>query len=157
MCTITLPHTTTTSASDTPNAAAAYHRWIRDAIRDNRPYDQIARELLTASGSNFRAPAVNFWRAIQGRDAAARAQAVALTFMGTRLEHWPAERRAELAAFFSRVAYKRTVEWKEEIVFLDPAPSLPLVTNFPDGRPARIPARRENFPRNNESRSSRSS
>ena len=37
-----------------PNAVQAYHRWIRTAIRDNVPYDRFARELLTASGSNFR-------------------------------------------------------------------------------------------------------
>ncbi|MHC4959301.1 MAG: DUF1553 domain-containing protein [Planctomycetota bacterium] len=126
-----------------PNAVQAYHRWIRDAIRNNRPYDQVARELLTASGSNFRVPAVNFWRAIQGRDAAARAHVVALTFMGTRIDKWPEERRDALALFFSRVAYKRTVEWKEEIVHNDPAPAMPIVTVFPDGRAARIPPHRD--------------
>ncbi len=45
-----------------PNAAQAYHRWVRTAIRDNLPYDRFARELLTASGSNFRVGPVNFYR-----------------------------------------------------------------------------------------------
>src|SRR5579863_10071368 len=36
-----------------PNAAQAYHRWLRQAIRENKPWDKLARELLTASGSNF--------------------------------------------------------------------------------------------------------
>ena len=35
-----------------PNAVQAYHRWIRTAIRENKPYDQFVREMLTASGSN---------------------------------------------------------------------------------------------------------
>ena len=48
-----------------PNAVQAYHRWIRTAVRENMPYDQFARELLTASGSNFRVPPVNFYRAVQ--------------------------------------------------------------------------------------------
>jgi hypothetical protein len=123
-----------------PNAVQAYHRWIRDAVRENRPYDQFARELLTASGSNFREPPVNFYRAVQNREPAGLAGAVALTFMGTRLEKWPAERRAEMAAFFSRVAYKSTAEWKEEIVFLDPVKSAePLTAVLPDGRKVRIP------------------
>ncbi len=43
-----------------PNAAQAYHHWIRDAIRNNLPYDQFARDLLTASGSNFRRAAGQF-------------------------------------------------------------------------------------------------
>ena len=32
------------------------------------PYDQFVRELLTASGSNFRVPPVNFYRAIQSKE-----------------------------------------------------------------------------------------
>jgi len=121
-----------------PNAVQAYHRWIHDAIRQNRPYNQFARELLTSSGSNFRVPAVNFYRAIQGRKPSTIAEAVGLTFMGVRLAKWPEARRAGMTAFFSRVAYKGTAEWKEVIVCLDPAPADPLDAVFPDGSKARI-------------------
>jgi hypothetical protein len=122
-----------------PNAVQAYHRWIRDSIRENKPYDQFVRELLISSGSNFRVPPVNFYRAIQGRDSSAIASAVALTFMGTRIQSWPEARRAGMEAFFSRVAYKATAEWKEEIVYLDPMPANPLEAVFPDGVTVRIP------------------
>lgn len=122
-----------------PNAVQAYARWIRTALRENRPYDQFARELLTSSGSNFRVGPVNFYRAIQGRNPEDIAAAVALTFMGTRLESWPEERRAEMAVFFSRLAYKSTTEWKEEIVCLDPAPAETLAAIFPDGTTISIP------------------
>ena len=122
-----------------PNAVQAYHRWIRDAIRENRPYDQFVRELLTSSGSNFRVPPVNFYRAIQGREPSAIAEAVTLTFMGVRTATWPEAQRAGMAAFFSRIAYKETAEWKEEIVYLDPAPAGPLEAIFPDGVTVRIP------------------
>ncbi len=123
-----------------PNAVQAYHRWIRDAVRDNMPYDRFARELLTASGSNFRVPQVNFFRAIQGHEPSTIAAAVAQTFMGTRIQDWPEERRAGMEAFFSRVAYKGTAEWKEEIVLLDPAATEPLEAVFPDGVAVTIPA-----------------
>jgi len=116
-----------------PNAVQAYHRWIHDCLRENMPYDKFARELLTSSGSNFRVPQVNFYRAIQGQEPSAIAGAVALTFMGVRLEKWPQARRAGMESFFSRVAYKKTAEWKEEIVYLDPAPAEPLKAVFPDG------------------------
>jgi len=119
-----------------PNAVQAYHHWIRAAVRENMPYDQFARELLTASGSNFREPPVNFYRALQGRDPAAIADAVALTFMGARSSQWPAERRAGLAAFFARISYKTTAEWKEEIVYVNPAPSNWPAALFPDDAPA---------------------
>lgn len=122
-----------------PNAVQAYHQWIRNCIRDGKPYDQFARELLTSSGSNFRVAPANFYRAMQGRDAATIATAVALTFMGVRLDSWPEAKRAELAAFFSKVAYKKTGEWKEEIVYFDPGTGGPLKVTFPDGTAATLP------------------
>ena len=122
-----------------PNAVQAYHRWIHDCLRDNMPYDQFVRELLTSSGSNFRVPQVNFYRAIQGQETAAIAKAAALTFMGVRIEKWPQDRRLGMEAFFSRVAYKNTAEWKEEIVHLDPASVDALQAVFPDGTTVRIP------------------
>ena len=103
-----------------PNAAQAYHRWVRTAIRDNMPYDRFVRELLTANVSNFRVPQVNFYRAVQSKDPQTIAQAVALTFMGVRADKWPKDQLAGMAAFFSRISYKPTGEWKEEIVCFDP-------------------------------------
>jgi hypothetical protein len=120
-----------------PNAAQAYHRWIRTAIKENVPYDRFVREMLTASGSNFRVPQVNFYRAMQNKEPSAIAQTVALTFMGTRADKWPPERLTGMAGFFSQVGYKMTAEWKEEIVFSDPdKPAAKAV--FPDGTPARL-------------------
>ena len=126
-----------------PNAAQAYHRWILASIRENKPYDQFARELLTSSGSNFRVGPVNFYRATQSREPAGIAQTVALTFLGERADKWPTERLSGLAGFFSQIGYKSTSEWKEEIVFFDPS----LATNglaqaaaFPDGKRARLSA-----------------
>lgn len=102
-----------------PNAAQAYHRWVRASIAANKPYDQFVREMLTASGSNFRVGPVNFYRAIQNRTPEAIAGAVALTFMGARAELWPANHLADMAVFFSQIGYKPTGEWKEEHVFWD--------------------------------------
>ncbi len=120
-----------------PNAAQAYHRWIRNAIRTNMPYDRFVRELLTSSGSNFRVPQVNFYRAMQSRDPKGIARSVALTFMGTRVDHWPEERLAGMAAFFVKVAYKPTGEWKEEIVIFDPLKTvLPQAADKPTGTQA---------------------
>ena len=103
-----------------PNAAQAYHRWVRASIAANKPYDQFARELLTSSGSNFRVGPVNFYRAVQNRTPEGIAGVVALTFMGARVDAWPTNRLAGFAAFFSQIGYKPTSEWKEEHVFWDP-------------------------------------
>lgn len=119
-----------------PNAAQAYHRWVRAAIAANLPYDQFARELLTSSGSNFRVGPVNFYRAIQNRTPEGIAGAVALTFMGARADAWPAERLAGMAAFFSQIGYKPTSEWKEEHVFWDPLGGSVAPGNTAPGRAA---------------------
>ncbi|MCO6455824.1 MAG: DUF1553 domain-containing protein [Pirellulaceae bacterium] len=129
-----------------PNAAQAYHRWIRTAIHRNLGCDDFARELLTASGSNFRTPQVNFYRAVQSREPKGLAQAVALAFLGERAENWPTQRLEGMSAFFSQVGYKPTGEWKEEIVYFDPRKgkatrdSQPLWAEFPNGVRVQIPA-----------------
>jgi hypothetical protein len=130
-----------------PHAAQSYHRWIRTSIKDNLPYDQLVRQMLTSNGSNFRVPPVNFYRAMQNREPAGIAQTVALTLMGTRADKWPKEQLGGMAAFFTKVGYKCTAEWKEEIVFFDPGATNAAATNgvtiaapvFPDGTPAFIP------------------
>ncbi len=126
-----------------PNAAQAYHRWVRTSIRENWPYDQVVRTLFTASGSNFRDPPVNFYRAVQGKDPQALAQAVALTFMGTRAEKWPKERWTGMSAFFANVGYKHTEEWKEEIIFFDAGKPGPAEGVFPDGARVKLSADRD--------------
>ena len=131
-----------------PNAVQAYHRWIRTSIRENKRYDVFARELLTASGSNFRVPPVNFYRAVQRKQPDAIAQAVALTFMGTRAEKWPAENLDGMSRFFTQIGYKSTAEWKEEIVFHDFAkastrPSEFATATVPDGTTIQLPPGRD--------------
>ncbi len=123
-----------------PNAVQSYYRWVHDQVEANRPWDQVVTELLTANGSNFRAAPANFYRAIQTRDPSGIAEAVALTWMGTRLDKWTAAQRADLANFFSRLIFKKTEEWKEEIVCLDPTVLAPLDVTYPDGKKERIAA-----------------
>jgi hypothetical protein len=126
-----------------PNAAQAYHRWVRTSLKENRPYDQMVRTLLTASGSNFRDPPVNFYRALQSKEPPALAQAVALTFMGTRADKWPKPRLGGMSAFFAKVGYKSTEEWKEEIIYFDAGKPGPAEGVFPDGVRVKLSADRD--------------
>jgi len=124
-----------------PNAVQTYHQWLRTCMKENRPYDRFARDLLTSSGSNFREAPVNFYRAVQSKDPQSLAQTVALTFMGTRAEKWPKEKLDGMAAFFSQVGYKSTSEWKEEIVFFDPGKATNATAKavLPDGTEVALP------------------
>jgi hypothetical protein len=113
-----------------PNAVQTYHYWVRQAIADNMPYDQFARELLVSSGCNFRAPPANYYRAVKKRDPQGFAESTALVFMGARIgcaschghptESWTLDDNLGMAAFFSQIKFKSTKEWKEEIVYVDP-------------------------------------
>lgn len=140
-----------------PNGVQAYYRWIRQAIVTNRPYSEIARDLLVSSGSNFRDPPCNYYRAVRRRDAQGFAEATALVFMGVRLEctrchahpteNWMLDDNLGMAAFFSQVRFKNTQEWKEEIVYLDqtqvmrhPTTREVVVPKFLDGAAVKLAA-----------------
>ena len=126
-----------------PNGTAVYHRWIQNALRNHVPYDQFARELLTSSGSNFRNGPANFWRAVQMRDPDTLAGAVSLVFLGYSADELPEKDRKNLSKFFSRVAYKGSAQWKEELVYWDRKPLDPPDVVFPDGTKGTVPENRD--------------
>lgn len=117
-----------------PNAVQAYHQWVRESIADNKPYDEFVRELLVSSGSNFRNPPANYYRAFQKKQPQDFGDVTALLFMGARIgcarchphpvEEWTSEDELGLAAFFAPVSFKSTTEWKEEIVYARPGRKL---------------------------------
>jgi hypothetical protein len=111
-----------------PNAVQAYYQWVRSSIIANKPYDQFVRELLVSTGSNFRDPTSNYYRAVADRDPQGFAEQTAQVFMGARLscvrchahptESWAPVDNQQMAAFFANVRFKNTQEWKEQIVYL---------------------------------------
>ncbi|MFA6102794.1 MAG: DUF1553 domain-containing protein [Victivallaceae bacterium] len=131
-----------------PQAAQGYDRWVRQNLLMNTPYDQFVRQLLTASGSNFHVPPVNFYRAFQERGPRQIAENVALVFMGIRLnsKDFTEEQILGMAAFFAKTGYKNTDEWKEEIVYfneqgklLDKKTNLPVKPAPLNGKQMDIP------------------
>ncbi len=133
-----------------PKAVQAYHRWVRESIAQNKPYDRFVTELLTATGTNFRDGAANYYRAVPSRDPQTFGETSALLFMGARIgcarchvdpnTAWTPDDNAGIGAAFARVAYKPTQEWKEEVVycnpdatFRSPRTSQVVTARFPDG------------------------
>ena len=97
-----------------PNAVYVYHHRIRDAIKNDEPWNDFARALLYGRGSDFRVPESNFLRATARKTPEGLSEAVS-----TSLLFEPTEKYAR---YFSRVRWKKTREWKEEIVYLDEGP-----------------------------------
>jgi hypothetical protein len=96
-----------------PNAVQAYNRFLKEQFTQNVPYDQFVKNILLSTGSNFRYPAANFYRAFQKRTPQNIADNVALLFLGTR------DIPSDYVYFFDQIKYKKTDEWKEEIVYVD--------------------------------------
>ncbi|MGL5096888.1 MAG: DUF1549 domain-containing protein [Planctomycetia bacterium] len=101
-------------------AAFAFQNWLREHFAYNRPYDELVRGVLAASGDWRESPAVNwFWQIRDDELHFATADAAQL-FLGLRLQcaqchHHPYERWSQsdfygLAGFFTRVKRKGSGE-----------------------------------------------
>jgi hypothetical protein len=105
--------------------AFEFREWIRDSIAQNKPYDIMVRELLTANGSSYENPAANFYRVT--RDPKPTMEKTTQVFLGVRMvcaqchdhpfERWTQNQYYEMAAFFSAVGLRPGYEVGEEILF----------------------------------------
>jgi len=103
----------------------AFREWIREAIATSKPYDQMARELITARGSTFQNPPANFFRFT--RDPKVEMETTTQLFLGVRMvcaqchdhpfEQWTQNQYFQLSAFFAGVGIKDGMDSNEEIVY----------------------------------------
>lgn len=99
------------SEKDSREPTQAFHQWIREAIRENRPYDQMVRGVLTATGQETKSPPVLWYR--MANEPSTQLEDVSQLFLGQRIQcarchHHPFEKWSEtdyygMAAFFSRL------------------------------------------------------
>ncbi len=100
-----------------PNAAEgtfAFHNWIRAAIATDKPYDEFARGILTATGDETKYPPVVWYKELQNPEQFV--DDTGQVFLGQRLacaqcHHHPYEKWSQddywgLAAFFGRLGRK---------------------------------------------------
>lgn len=92
----------------------AFHDWLRASFHTNKPYDQLVREIVAATGTVESNPPVAWLREVSTTEA--RLEDVAQLFLGQRIqcakchhhpyEKWSEEDYYKMAAFFSKVATK---------------------------------------------------
>lgn len=92
----------------------AFHRWLFEAVRDDIPYNRMAREILLATGDEERNPATVWYKDLATPDQ--MVDNLAQVFMGIRLQcaqchHHPYEKWSQddywgLAAYFGRLGRK---------------------------------------------------
>ncbi|MGC6451943.1 MAG: DUF1549 domain-containing protein [Pirellulaceae bacterium] len=115
-----------TSGQVTNEGVYKYYRWVERSFRENKPYDQFATELLTATGSTFSNPAANFYRT--SKDMNDCVETISQVFLGARLqcakchnhpfERWTQDNYYGMAAFFNRVQRKNTKRANEMFIFV---------------------------------------
>ncbi len=101
------------------------HRWLRDGIAANKPYDQFVRAIVTAEGSCAENPPANFWRVHASADEAS--EATVQVFFGVRLlcarchdhpfEKWVQTDYYGMTAFFTQVGRKAGKRRDDQIIF----------------------------------------
>ena len=89
-------------------------QWLRQSFRENKPYDQFAREILLAEGTNHRDGPAVIYR--DRREPADRTTMFSQIFLGTRLEgarchnhpneKWSQNDFYQFAAFFGSMKQK---------------------------------------------------
>ena len=104
---------------------AAFYRWIRQSLRENKPYDAFVRQIVTASGSVASNPPVAWLHQVP--DTNQRTEDTAQLFLGQRIqcarchhhpyEKWSQADYAQMTAFFS-LMQKKTVAEPTEPVFV---------------------------------------
>jgi len=117
-----------------------YNDWLRQAVMQNKPMDELVRELLTSQGGNFTSPAVNFYAA--EADPLLMAENVAQVFMGIQIkcaachnhpfERWTQDDYYSFSAFFAQVGKKGSSDPRESIIFDRRSGE---VNHLKDGRP----------------------
>jgi len=110
----------------------AYYSWIRNRVEANTPWDQFARELLTAKGSTLENGAANFYALHRDPLDLSETTSVALLGMSINcarchnhpLEKWTNNQYYAMANLFARVRTKVAPGDGNAIIFSDTAGEL---------------------------------
>jgi hypothetical protein len=96
------------------NGTFAFHGWIRDALANDKPYDQFVREILTASGDELKSPPTFWYRDLQKPEQFV--DDACQVFLGVRMacaqchhhpyEKWGQDDYWSFAAYFAQLGRK---------------------------------------------------
>ena len=107
-----------------PQGTVAMQRWLKRSFADNRPFDQMARDLLTVQGNTSAVGPGSFYKILTKPEEAARS--VSQLLLGVRIEcaqchHHPSERWTQgdyvgLAGFFTGLSLKKLPNGEQAVV-----------------------------------------
>jgi hypothetical protein len=104
--------------------AAALRDWIKNSVATNQPYDEFAREILTASGSNLQNPPASYYKVL--RDPSELMENTTHLFLAVRFncnkchdhpfERWTQDQYYEMAAFFAQINRKTDPAYMDQTI-----------------------------------------
>lgn len=107
------------------NAMWSFYDWIRESVKQNKPWDQFAREIFTSSGSSRENGALNYF--VLHKDPIDLMETSTEAFLGQRvtcarchnhpLEKWTQVQYFELVNMFSRVGIKNGNSSGDDVIF----------------------------------------
>lgn len=103
------------TSTESKYASFVFHDWLVNSFRDNKPFDQWVRELLTASGQIELDPAVTWFRQVDNTES--RIEDLSQLFLGQRLQcarchHHPYEKWGQ-QDYYHMAAFLTTVERRD--------------------------------------------
>jgi Protein of unknown function (DUF1553)/Protein of unknown function (DUF1549)/Bacterial Ig-like domain (group 2) len=131
-------------------AMRAFYQYVRQSVADNRPWDQFARGIIAAQGSNLQNGAANYF--VLHKEISDLSESTAITFLGMSvtcarchnhpLEKWTQDQYWGMANLFSQVGVKNGDRGGEFFVqsqadgdVLHPRRGVPMAPTPLDGKP----------------------
>jgi hypothetical protein len=96
------------------NAMWSFHNWIRESVRANKPWDKMAREIVTSSGNTLENGAANYY--VMHKEPTDLNENFSMAFLGMSitcarchnhpLEKWTQKQYYQMANLFGRIGMK---------------------------------------------------
>ncbi|MDA9857940.1 DUF1549 and DUF1553 domain-containing protein [Rubripirellula sp.] len=124
-----------------PQAARGFHDWLAEQLRNRVGYDQIAREIITASGDTTQYGPATFYTAVE--DARLQTEFATEVFMGSRmkcanchnhpLDQWTQDDFHGLAAIFAKLTRSKVIRLNPVGKNIHPATGKAALMKIPGG------------------------
>lgn len=130
-----------------------FQQWLREAMAQNLPYDQFAKELITATGGMYEVAPTSYYPLLKKPEE--MATTTSQVFLGVGLEcarchdhpfeKWKQDDFLGMAAFFAQVRHKSRIRQNERVLYLDakrelkhPKSQQPIVPKVLGGTPVKV-------------------
>ncbi len=117
------------SAKIGETAMWSFHNWIRDSVAENKPWDKMVREIITAKGNTLENGAANYF--VMHKEVTDLSENASMAFLGMSitcarchnhpLEKWTQKQYYQMANLFARIGMKNGTRTGDIQVYTNPS------------------------------------